>query len=85
MKKKCLKNQLICPVSKMRCTHLAGLKPAITRFETDYMLGTLLKGAYENLCAMGKFLAYDCSLFSQKDVEIPNQGDREDSSLTYSI
>ena len=33
----------------------------------------------------GKFLAYDCWLFSQKDVELPNQGDREDSSLTCSI
>ena len=75
----------MCLVSRMRCTHLAGLKPAITRFETDYMLGTFLKSAYENLCAMGKFLAYDCWLFSQKDVEIPNQGDRQDSSLTYSI
>ena len=49
------------------------------------MLGTFLKGAYEDFCAMGKLLAYDCWLFSQKDVEIPNQGDRQDSSLTYSI
>ena len=69
----------------MRCTHLASLKSAVTRFGTDYMLGTFLKGAYEDFCAMGKLLAYDCWLFSQKDVEIPNQGDRQDSSLTCSI
>ena len=69
----------------MRCTHLASLKPVITRFGTDYMFGIVLKGAYEDLCAMGKLLAYDCLLFGQKDVEIPNQGGRQDSSLTYSI
>jgi len=60
------------PVSRMRCTHLAGLKSAITRFGTDYMLGTVLKGAYEDLCAMGKLLSWDCWSFSPKDMELPN-------------
>ena len=69
----------------MRCTHLASLKSAVTRFGTDYMLGTVLKRAYEDLCAVGKLLSWDCWSFSQKDVEIPNQGDRQDSSLTCSI
>ena len=56
----------------MRCTHLASLKSAVTRFETDYMFGTVLKHAYEDLCAMGKLLSWNCWSFSQKDMELPN-------------
>ena len=56
----------------MRCTHLASLKPAITRFGTDYMLWTVLKDAYEDLFAMGKLLSWDCWSFSHKDMELPN-------------